>query len=219
MGNVPTCQAALDNYTCERVPDAGAVCLTKDADTGACQCAAFTHQLPGSSGCGLVDLTSTQALASARVTAKGYQYLQGGSSKFVGSDPGPLEYSLLDGADGMSVQECTTVAKQLLKDDSSLESAYCFNQTDSLGFGIATGQHIAQCFGNCPTLSTTMCYFNSCTLVGELLDGLPVQAANALDGYTMDTGTDDGSSEGQAETVADTAETIGSVAGAVGDAL
>ena len=91
----------------------------------------------------------------------------------------------------MFQNECKAVALMLLGHDPSISRAYWYSQKDAVGFAFDTGQHIATCSGTCPTLSTTVCGFGTCTLVGEALDSLPTLAAQAWQGFTFATPTFD----------------------------
>lgn len=217
MGNT-TCQQSLNTFGCDNVPHDGAVCLPGDSDD-TCSCVGFDQQVPASTGCGIVDFSSTATtLDPKRVEAKGVQYKQGGGSSDFGSDPGSLLYTKFNGTDGMGPQECKAVAKQILNDDPSVQSVYCYEQTGPLGFGMTNGQYISVCRSNCPSLSKTVCYFSTCTLVGEYLDGLPTEASNALSEYSMETGVSN-ENEGVADTVEETTETLGEGVGVIGEAL
>lgn len=184
MGN--ECQKKLASYGCANVPLNGAVSLASDS-MGISSCSAFRNQYPSNTGsCGTVSGDYEQP-APKRVSASGQMYTKGYASKTadIGSDPGTLWYRQLNGSGMMFQNECKAVALMLLGHDPSISRAYCYSQKDAVGFGIDTGQHIATCSGTCPTLSTTVCGFANCTLVGEYLDSLPAGAAQAWDGFTM----------------------------------
>ena len=153
--------------------------------------------------------------------AKGVQYKKGNTSFDFGSDPGALEYNLLRGTDSMSVGECGAVAKQIMSDVPTTDSIFCYNQTGALGFGVNTGQHIAKCESDCPTMSSTVCYFNTCTLAGKALDGLSTQAGDALDGFTMGTGEGEegDDDEDNGDVTGEAADVIGEAAGVIGEAI
>jgi hypothetical protein len=121
----------------------------------------------------------------------------------------------------MAYTACNNVAETLLTTEPNMTAssrAYCFRQTDPLGFGIETGVYVGVCDAACPVLPTAICGLADCTLVGEAFENLPEEASDALSDYTMDTNANS-STTGTPDTVADTADVLGNLAEVIGLSL